>query len=141
MHIRKAEKPQAASDARADKTERLTNNGMHRDRTDKNAVDDEHDFASLRAQLGKKKAAPKTDEVKLARAAASTGLQPGKAQDTNQMFVQGKTKSQAAGDVRADTSRDRLTNNGMHRDRSDKNQEADEFDFAAMRANLGKARK
>ena len=119
---------------------RLNNNGMNRDRVDKNAVSDEHNFAEARETLGNRNSVPKTDSEKLAAAAARTGQTPGAAKQNvfaDQMHI--SKKKEEAVDVEKEKERDaaRLNNNGMNRDRVDKNAVSDDFDFAAMRAKLG----
>ena len=53
MFVDKKELQPVTDDARDD-SNRLKSSGMNRDRTDKNAVSDDHDFGSLRGNLGNK---------------------------------------------------------------------------------------
>ena len=127
------------ADARKSSGTRLTNNGLSRDTTDKNAVEDDHDFASLRANLGKGKAPKTTSEAKLERARARTGLQDEESTATfgpGAVHVGGKTAPKACGDVRDKSGR--LTNNGMDRSNADQNAVEDSHDFGALRAGLKK---
>eukprot|EP00754_Rhynchopus_humris_P018294 Rhum_TRINITY_DN14598_c7_g1::Rhum_TRINITY_DN14598_c7_g1_i1::g.100856::m.100856 len=69
--------------------DRVTDSGMNRDRTVKHAVADDHDFAQAKAGLGGK-AAPKTDEEKVAAAAAARAQGSGAPTFTNQLTVSKK---------------------------------------------------
>eukprot|EP01061_Rhynchopus_euleeides_P022590 TRINITY_DN3688_c0_g1_i1.p2 TRINITY_DN3688_c0_g1~~TRINITY_DN3688_c0_g1_i1.p2 ORF type:complete len:312 (+),score=155.66 TRINITY_DN3688_c0_g1_i1:125-1060(+) len=136
MYVVEKKEAQAAGDVREQQGNRLTNNGMNRDTTDKNAVEDEHDFAAMRANLGKKNV--KTDDARVARAKAmfEDSAEPAPEPQVS-VFVGKKKAPQAASDVRQEQG-NRLTNNGMNRDRTDQNAVEDESDFASLRANLKK---
>eukprot|EP01061_Rhynchopus_euleeides_P022591 TRINITY_DN3688_c0_g1_i2.p1 TRINITY_DN3688_c0_g1~~TRINITY_DN3688_c0_g1_i2.p1 ORF type:complete len:224 (+),score=109.36 TRINITY_DN3688_c0_g1_i2:125-796(+) len=166
MFVKSKAAPQAAGDVRQQQGNRLTDNGMNRDTTDKNAVDDEYDFAAMRANLGKKKTSPKpASEQKLAQAKARTGLEPGGAVASNQMFV-GGTAANVRDPAVATAGQDDEEDFNALRSRLKKNpsgvkmtetaaatrapstqkqqlqqEPEEELDIAALRANLGKKNK
>eukprot|EP01059_Diplonema_ambulator_P031054 TRINITY_DN5581_c0_g2_i1.p1 TRINITY_DN5581_c0_g2~~TRINITY_DN5581_c0_g2_i1.p1 ORF type:complete len:287 (+),score=106.94 TRINITY_DN5581_c0_g2_i1:60-863(+) len=126
----------AAEQKVPEKNGKVVSNGMDRTAEDKNAVNDEYDFASLRAGL-KKPGEEKVPDKKVEAAKAKTPGAAGEVMVSNQMFVAKKAPPKAAGDVRAEKD-SRLKNNGMDRTAEDKNAVSDEHDFANLRANLRK---
>eukprot|EP00755_Sulcionema_specki_P022737 Sspe_Gene.77230::Locus_48246_Transcript_1_1_Confidence_1.000_Length_552::g.77230::m.77230 len=119
-----------------DDTGRLKSSGMNRDREDKNPVNDDFDYGNLRENLGKGGKKPvQTDSERVQQAAA--GKEPGTAKFSNQLTVaDGRELKPVDEDPR--DAKGRLRSSGMDRDRTDRNPVNDDFDFASLRANLGR---